>query len=86
MFYSELSQKVTALRRVPVWAFHGARDRTVPIAETADLVYALKEIGGDVAFTIYPDADHDAWTRTYENPDLYRWFLKHSRDAVTGSR
>jgi predicted peptidase len=73
------AEQVCVLKDVPVWAFHGARDRTVPLAETADLVSALKACGGNVRFTIYPDAEHDSWTETYANPELYRWFLEHDR-------
>jgi dipeptidyl aminopeptidase/acylaminoacyl peptidase len=43
------------------------------------MVKALKACGGDVRLTIYPDADHDSWTRTYANPELYEWFLQHTR-------
>lgn len=71
--------RICALKDTPVWAFHGARDRTVPLAESADLVSALKACGGDVRFTIYPDAGHDSWTETYENPELYSWFLQHAK-------
>lgn len=79
MFYYNLVEKIGALKDVPVWVFHGARDRTVQIAESADLVHALKEAGGNVKFTIYPDAEHDSWTQTYSNPELYEWFLSHAR-------
>jgi dipeptidyl aminopeptidase/acylaminoacyl peptidase len=60
-----------------VWNFHGAKDPVVPIEESEVLVNTLQECGGDVRFTIYPDAQHDAWTQTYENPELYEWFLSH---------
>ena len=33
----------------------------------------------EVKLTIYPDAQHDSWTQTYANPELYDWFLQHSR-------
>ncbi len=26
-------------------------------------------------------ANHDAWTETFNNPELYTWLLKHKRDA-----
>lgn len=79
MFYARLPKKVAAIADVPAWVFHGARDRTVSVSESADLVSALEACGGDVRFTIYPDAAHDSWTETYENPDLYNWFLKHRK-------
>ncbi len=28
---------------------------------------------------IYPDAGHDSWTETYDDPKLYEWLLKHKR-------
>lgn len=70
---------VSALKDVPVWAFHGAKDTVVPPEESQQMVDALKACGGDVRFTLYPDADHDSWTETYENPALYEWFLSHAR-------
>jgi hypothetical protein len=44
------------------------------------MVEALKDAGSTtVEFTVYPEAGHDSWTETYNNPELYAWFLKHSR-------
>lgn len=65
------------LKDVPVWAFHGAKDRIVPPSESRRMVRALKAVGGNVRLTIYPEADHDSWTVTYNNPELYDWFLQH---------
>ncbi|HEY5813038.1 MAG TPA: prolyl oligopeptidase family serine peptidase [Terrimicrobiaceae bacterium] len=70
-------KQVERLRKTPVWAFHGAKDDVVPLVESQKLVDALRESGGNVKFTIYPDAAHDSWTETYGNPELYSWFLSH---------
>ncbi len=67
------------LKTVPIWVFHGGKDSVVPLQKSQEMVDAVKNAGGDVKFTVYPDADHDSWTETYNNPDLYEWFLKHSR-------
>ncbi len=64
---------------LPTWVFHGAKDPTVPLEKSEEMVTALEKAGGNVKFTIYPDAGHDSWTETYRNPELYEWFLKHSR-------
>jgi predicted peptidase len=66
---------------LPVWAFHGARDDIVPLLGSQQLVDALKRVGGNVRFTVYPNAMHDSWTETYNNPELYEWFLSHRRAA-----
>ena len=65
------------LKKVPVWAFHGAKDKTVPVERSQEMVDAVKKAGGDAKLTIYPEAEHDSWTQTYNNPELYEWFLSH---------
>src|SRR4029450_8824074 len=57
------------LRHLPVWAFHGARDPIVPLQRTVEMVEALRQCGGNVRFTVYPEAGHDAWTAMYANPE-----------------
>ena len=34
---------------------------------------------GDAKITIYPEAGHDSWTATYDNPEIYEWLLSHKR-------
>lgn len=68
-----------AMKDIPAWVFHGAKDPVVPLSESEKMVDALKRAGGTVEFTIYPDALHDSWTETYDNPALYDWLLKHRR-------
>jgi predicted peptidase len=65
------------LKKVPVWAFHGAKDPLVPVASSQEMVDAVNKAGGDAKLTIYPEAGHDSWTQTYYNPELYKWFLSH---------
>jgi predicted peptidase len=65
------------LRDVPVWVFHGDADPVVPVEQSQMMVEALKAAGGNVRFTVYPGVDHDSWTLTYNNPELYDWFLSH---------
>ena len=69
------------LRHLPVWAFHGALDRVVPPQQTEEFVRRLRECDGHLRYTLYEDATHDAWTRTYADPELYEWLLSHRRGA-----
>lgn len=70
---------VAALKDVPVWAFHGADDAAVPLERSQRMVDALRACGGNVRFTVYPGVGHDSWTQTYDDPELYAWFLQHTR-------
>jgi predicted peptidase len=65
------------LKNVPVWAFHGAKDKIVPVEKSKEMVEAVNAAGGDAKLTVYPEAEHDSWTQTYDNPQLYEWFLSH---------
>ena len=69
-----------ALQTLPIWVFHGGQDDVVELEESQRLVnFFQNRLKSDVQLTIYPDAGHDSWTETYNNPKLYEWFLSHSR-------
>lgn len=64
---------------VPVWAVHGALDEGVPVERSLEMIDALIKHGGKPKLTIYPDAEHDSWTETYDNPEFYRWLFSQKR-------
>jgi len=73
---------VSRIRQVPAWVFHGGKDPVVPVERAREMVDALKKTGATEAkLTIYPEAGHDSWTQTYDNPELYAWLLAHKRGA-----
>ena len=67
------------LAQLPIWVFHGAKDTTVPIKRSEEMVEAIKAAGGNPKFTVYPEAGHDSWTATYDDPEFYRWLLAQKR-------
>jgi predicted peptidase len=74
------ARRVRSLRDTPAWVFHGDKDEAVAVQRSIEMVEALKQAGNSgVKFTRYPDAGHDSWTATYDNPELYQWLLKHKR-------
>jgi predicted peptidase len=72
---------VPRLQDMPVWAFHGARDRNVPLTESRKMADALRRAGGNVRLTVYPDLAHDCWSVTYRDSRLYLWFLTQKRNT-----
>lgn len=72
-----IPEKADRIKQLPIWVFHGAKDKVVPIQKSQEMVQALKKVGNKVRFTIYPKAEHDSWTETYNNPELYNWLLTH---------
>lgn len=67
------------IKHIPTWVFHGAKDTGSPVKDSEEMVKALEKAGGHPKFTVYPDAGHDAWTETYNNPELYKWLLEQKR-------
>ncbi len=73
------SWEVCKISHIPTWVFHGAKDNVVPVSESQEMVKALENCGAkEIKLTIYPEANHDSWTETYNNPELYNWLLSHS--------
>jgi predicted peptidase len=79
-------KQATKLAKLPVWAFHGAMDDRVPIVKTAEMIKAIEDVGGQPKFTIYPDAKHDSWTKSYENPELFKWLLEQNRKPASNTK
>ena len=67
------------LTRLPIWAFHGAHDEVVPLSESQAMVEAVRRAGGNARLTVYEDLAHNAWSRAYDTPELYRWLLEQRR-------
>ena len=65
---------------VPFWAFQGALDTVHYPKESEVMIQSLKKVGGEVRYTLYPELHHDSWTITYDNPDLYKWFLSNKNN------
>ena len=71
------------LINVPVWAFHGEQDMTVKVEESIKMVEAVNKKGGNAKLTIYPDRQHDSWTDTYKNYEMFKWLLSNTNSNVS---
>lgn len=68
-----------AERRMPVWAFAGGRDTTVPVRWFYAGLNELERLGHGARFTVHEDRGHDVWRRVYAGRDLYDWLLSQRR-------
>lgn len=73
-------ERINILKDIPIWAFHGAKDYTVPIEKSQELVDVLEKHNGNIKFTVYPEGTHNVWTRTYNNKEIYEWLLEQKND------
>jgi len=70
-------QKVSCLKHLPIWNFHGKLDDVVPVQESLQLIKSLNS--QLCKSTIYPNLKHDCWTETYNNKDIYIWLLQQTK-------
>jgi len=68
-----------SVQRVPIWAFHGAKDTAVKPARSRNMIAALVKAGGSPKYTEYPDVGHNSWDPAYVTPELYGWLLSQQR-------
>lgn len=66
------------LVNVPVWAFHGTKDTVVKLEESVKMVDAVNICGGNAKLTVYPENQHDAWSDTYNNYEVFEWMLSNT--------
>jgi predicted peptidase len=74
--FTQIARKVG---KTPVWVFHGAADRVVPVSESRQMVEALKAAGGNVRYSEYAGVGHNVWLNAMSEPDLLPWLLKQSK-------
>ncbi len=71
--------RAAAMKDVPVWAFHGDKDRTVSVRRTESMANALKKAGGNVKFTRMAGYGHNIGKKVYSKSELYDWLLEQRR-------
>ena len=49
---------VTSIKNIPIWAFHGDKDKICPIARDQKVFAKMQQIGGNMKFTIWSGDGH----------------------------
>jgi len=68
------------LKNTPIWAWHGALDKTVLPEESQKMVAALREAGASPRYTEVADIGHSVWQKAYDEDALYAWMLNPQGD------
>ena len=71
--------RARAVRNLPIWVFHGAKDEAVPVSASREMVAALQAVDGAVKYTEYPQVGHEVWTVAYVEEDLPGWLFGQKR-------
>lgn len=66
------------LKNLPTRVYHGAKDTTIPLRRSQEMVNALKACHGQAELIVLPDAGHDI-SKIYESDDIFSWFLSRHK-------
>ena len=64
---------------VAIWAFHGAKDRNVPVSGSREVIEAIRKAGGNPRYTESPKGGH-GWEIIEDSPGVLEWLFEQSRD------
>lgn len=67
------------IKDIPTRIFHGLLDDVVDVSYSVTIYKRLQKCSKDISLTIFDDADHDSWTRVYDNPEIYEWMLHQKK-------
>lgn len=75
------SSKLADLNKVPLWIVHGTADRAVSVAQSDNVVTAMKLADNNTPRLVYdrvPGVNHSEPARMFYLPEIYDWLFRHS--------
>jgi len=70
--------RANVIAQMPIWAFHGEADPTVPVSESRKMIEAIRRAGGNPRYTEYKGVGHEVWFKTFQEKELVDWlFAQH---------
>lgn len=67
--------QASKIANIPIWAFHGGKDRVVKTYRTRNMIKAIKKEGGKPKYTEFPKLGHFSWKAAYNTKGLLKWMF-----------
>ncbi len=71
-------QKAELIKSIPIWAFHGKKDKLVNVSRSRNMINTIKASGGNPKYTEYPTLGHLCWDSAYSEKELLKWMFSQS--------
>ena len=68
------------IANIPTRIFHGLLDDVVDANYSISIYKKLKGCSKDIELTLFDDANHDSWTRVYNNAEIYEWMFQQKKN------
>lgn len=64
------------IKHIPTQIYHGLLDDVVPFEYAITIYKKLKPCSTNLELTIFDDANHDSWSRVYDDKKIYEWMFQ----------
>lgn len=64
------------IKHIPTYIFHGLLDDVVTVNYAIEIYKKLKPCSLNIELTIFDDANHDSWSRVYDDSKIYEWMFQ----------
>ncbi len=64
------------LQHIPIKIYHGLMDDVVSVDYSVAIYKRLKQCNTNIELIIFDDANHDSWSRVYDDVQMYNWMFK----------
>ena len=65
---------------VTVWAFHGEKDKNVPVSGSREMIAAMEAAGKSPKYTEYKNEMHNIWNLVSDEPELWPWLFSQRKE------
>ena len=72
--YSDPNQ-LEQIKEIPIWIFHGNKDKWNPVEGSRNMYKILSEINADVKYTEYNLGHGDTFKKAFKEPELISWMF-----------
>ena len=67
------------IKDIPVWVFHGEKDKVVSVRRSQNMVEAIKNAGGNPKYTEYKGVGQGSWIKAYNEKLLLEWMFEKKK-------
>ncbi|MBR2883711.1 MAG: prolyl oligopeptidase family serine peptidase [Clostridia bacterium] len=73
-----MAWNAAVLKKIPIWAFHGAEDAVVSPTQSDEMVAKLQALGANIRYSRIEGVGHNVWENAYTE-ELFEWLLSNKR-------
>ena len=73
-----MAWRTSALKGMPIWAFHGDKDPVVDISNSQEMIAHIRT-HTPAQFTVFEGVTHNSWDPTYLETEVVDWLLAQNR-------